>query len=68
MPELPQEIGSMLAGLPEDCKVLDVLEVAMILQDRYTQHSLLDLAKHVAGVAIEDGCRYLIWEPPNHGP
>jgi hypothetical protein len=63
MADLPHEIGSILAGVPEECKVVDVFVVATILQDRYPEHSLVDLAKHVAEVAIEDGCRYLIWEP-----
>jgi hypothetical protein len=42
---------------------VDLYRVSLILSPHFPDHSLTDLARKVAEVAVESGCRYLIWEP-----
>lgn len=54
--------GHVRSGL-EPLAAIDLYRVSKILSPHFPDHSLTDLAKHVAEVAVENGCRYLIWEP-----
>ena len=42
---------------------IDLYRVSLILSPHFPDLSLTDLAGKVAELAVESGCRYLIWEP-----
>lgn len=43
---------------------LNLHAVVNILEKEFPSHSLDDLARHVAEVAVIAGWRYLVWFPP----
>ena len=49
-----------------DLEVLDLYRMASILQPVFPEIPLSELALAVAKVAVEGGCRYFVWEPPEH--
>ena len=55
-------LSHIQSGL-EPLAAVDLFRVSKILSPHFPDHSLTDLAKRVAEVAVENGCRYLIWEP-----
>lgn len=63
MTELDHAVLDHLQSDQEQLASLDLYRVSMILSPHFPDHSLTDLAKKVAEVAVEHGCRYLIWEP-----
>lgn len=49
-----------------DLEVLDLYRLASILQPVFPHIPLSELAYEIAKVAVEGGCRYFVWEPPEH--
>jgi hypothetical protein len=45
--------------------MVDLYEVAILLQPHFSHIPLEELAFQVAKAAVEAGCRYFIWEPPD---
>ena len=58
---LPQ---SVQAALCESLDVVDLYEVAATLQPLHPEYSIVELAKHVAKIAVKRGFRHFAWEPP----
>lgn len=46
-------------------KSIDLHVAASVLHKAYPERSLDDLALRVAEIAVAEGCRFLIWEPPS---
>lgn len=58
-------IGAIRAelGTCPDLDIVDVQRVAEILQVAFPDIHPHELALEVAKVAVEQGCRYFVWEP-----
>ena len=63
MTELDHTVLDHLHSEQAELASVDLYRVPKILSPHFPDHSLTDLAKRVAEVAVENGCRYLIWEP-----
>ena len=63
MTDLDHAVLGHLHREPAELAAVDLYRVSKILSPHFPDHSLTDLAKRVAEVAVENGCRYLIWEP-----
>ena len=63
MTELDHTVLDHLHSEQAELASVDLYRVSKIRSPHFPDHSLTDLAKRVAEVAVENGCRYLIWEP-----
>lgn len=63
MVELTEAIRLLLAN--RGITALDLYEIATLLRVQFPGFSTVDLARQVAEIGVEEGARYLIWEPPN---
>lgn len=63
MTDLDHAVLDHLHSDQAELSSVDLYRVSKILSPHFPDHSLTDLAKRVAEVAVENGCRYLIWEP-----
>ena len=64
MGSLADAIRLTLDGPEVNLDSVDLHQVAAILKPLFPEHSLPELAKRVAEVAIGQGCRHLVWNPP----
>jgi len=48
----------------EDFGSVDLYEVSVALQRAFPGHSIVELSRMVAEIAILEGCRHLVWDPP----
>lgn len=47
-----------------ELEAVDLHQVATLLKPVFPELSLCELAKRVAEVAVMEGFRYLVWDPP----
>lgn len=64
MIHMQQSIREALQEPDATLETVDLHRVARILQPLFPEHSLSELVLQVARLAVQDGCRYLVWEPP----
>ena len=64
MSNLVTAIKSALDGAEVNLEAIDLHQVAAILKPLFPELSLCELAKRAAEVAVSEGFRYLVWDPP----
>ena len=64
MGSLAVAIRTALDQADVDLEAIDLHQVATILKPLFPEHSLCELAKRAAEIAVTEGYRYLVWDPP----
>lgn len=61
---LQDAIRSALSAPAVDPAMIDLHAIATILHQHFPHYSYWELARRVAEIAVDEGCRYFIWDPP----
>ncbi len=64
MSDVRKAIRASLAHPFSDLEEVDPHAVARLLQPHFPQFSIAELLREVTEIAVQEGCRYLVWEPP----
>jgi len=66
MLDMQQMIEDTLSDLQADIEAIDLYQVATVLRPLFPAHSMSELTRTVAEVAVQNGHTSLIWDPPGH--